>query len=1144
MLIPALKGSSMIVKRLLPAILLVMGPLAPAHAALPRFPQPFGDRIVFVASGNVWSVPKAGGVATRLTSAPGQDMFPRVSPDGKWIAYTEASKAGTDIWVIPAAGGAARRLTFDPATEAGTGGRHGPDNMVVTWTPDSRSVVFLSKRDQWNSWIQNLYSVPVAGGLPTPLPIDSAVGLATFGPDGHSIAYNRIFRNFRTWKRYNGGLAQQVFTYDFNTRELKQLTSWSGTNTSPMWYGTRIYYLSDQDAHRRANIWVLDPDTQQTRQVTHFTDYDIDFPALGGDAIAFQQGGKLYRLDLPSEHMEEVPLAIPDDGVRMRPRVADVKGEIRAIDPATQVDFALAPNGKRTLFSARGDIFSVPTESGATRNLTGTPGADEDHPAWSPDGRTVAYTTDIGGAQQIAIRPAAGGPEKILTSFADGYFYGPIFSADNKTLAFSDGAHRLWIVGTDAGKPTQVAQDKLNEIHDQAFSPDGRWLAFSLSAVGRKRDLVLYELATGKLARLGDGGEIDSNPAWSSDGKYLYFTSNRRENPVGSDVEFDFALLKSAGIYALPLARDTASPVAPKSDEASGGSDDSPSTRTDDTKHGRSEKSDTDDDDKKDDDRPPPLPVGPIKPIRIDLGGLSARAVALPIDAANIGQFDVRGQRIFYLTQPLGLIEGTLSGEKAALRFFDLKTRKSSLVAEDVDSYSLSLDGRRVLIRHDKDYTVLAAKADAAKDTEAKKELKLDHLREQVDPSLEWAEMFENAWRLERDLFYSPLMNGEDWKGAHDSYRKLLALASSREDLNYVIGQMLGEIGNSHTYVGGGDDGDTGPPAHSALLGVDWALDGVSNRYRLATIYPGDNTRGDYRSPLAQPGINVKAGDYVLAINGTELRAPTDPDALLQLADADTTVDLTIADSPGGVPRHIVVTPVAKELSLREAAWIAHNRAVVDKLSGGRIGYVYMSDMEQLGLQQFVRQFYAQLDKQALIMDDRWNGGGFIAPFALERLRRMLVTLDTNRESGISTEPLEVLNGPKVALLNHWSASDGDIFPYLFHLYGLGKLVGTRSWGGVRGIRGNWQLMDGGYITIPEDAVYTLDSQWSVENHGVDPDVDVEDLPADLLAGHDAQLQTAVDLLLKQIAGKPSGLPPPPPPLPAYPPSGIVPPQP
>ncbi len=1117
-----------------------------AQAALPRFPQPYGDRIVFVADGNIWSVPKVGGVAERLTSAQGQDLFPRVSPDGRWIAYTEASKAGTDIWVIPAAGGPARRLTYHPATEAGTGGRHGPDSMVVTWTPDSEAVVFLSKRAQWNAAIQNMYKVPVTGGLPIPMPIDSAVGLATFAPDGHTIAYNRIFRNFRTWKRYNGGMAQQVFTYDFDTRQLNQITNWSGTNTSPMWYGRRIYFLSDQDAHRRANIWVFDEDTRQTREVTHFTDYDIDFPARGGDAIAFQQGGKLFLLDLPSEQLHEVAVNVPDDNPRTRPRVTEVKDQIRASDPAQQVDYALAPNGKRTLFSARGDIFSVPAEEGATRDLTGTPGIDEDHPAWSPDGRTIAYTTDAGGSQQIAVRPAEGGSERVLTTFPKGYFDGPQFSPDGRMLAFSDGEHHLWIVSVSGGAPRQVAQDKLNEIHDQSFSPDARWLAFSMSTDTHRNDLYLYDIVGGRLTRVGDGSSVDANPVWSPDGKYLYFTSNRHENPVPSDSEFDFAILKSTGVYAIPLARDTVSPMEPRSDEADSGPAPENGAGMPQTASGRTKPAApvTVEEAKGEHGKPAPEHAGPIAPIRVDLDGMMNRAVALPIEPGEIAQLDARTDRIYYLTQPLTLIEGNLNGEKATLHFYDFKKRKDSVVVDDVDSYSLSRDGQRVLIRHKDDYTVLDTKADAAKDDDTKKKLDLGHMRLLVDPPAEWAEMFENAWRMERDMFFSPVMNGQDWNAVHDSYRKLVPLLGSREDLNYLIGQMLGEIGNSHTYVGGGDDGDTGPKVHAALLGVDWALDQASGRYRFATIYPGDNTRDAYRSPLSQPGLNVKVGDYLLAVNGVELRAPTDPDSLMQLADADTTVDLTVSDSPSGVRRHVVVKPIGKELGVREAAWIAHNRAVVDKLSGGRIGYVYMSDMEQLGLQQFVRQFYPQLSKQALIMDDRWNGGGFIAPYALERLRRVLVTLGTNREGAIGTEPQEVLNGPKVALLNHLSASDGDIFPYLFKQYGLGKLIGTRSWGGVRGIRGNWNMMDGGYITIPEDALYTLESQWAVENHGVDPDIEVENQPADLLAGHDAQLETAVDVLMKQIAGTPPGLPRPPPLLPPYPPSGMVAPQP
>jgi tricorn protease len=679
-----------------------------------------------------------------------------------------------------------------------------------------------------------------------------------------------------------------------------------------------------------------------------------------------------------------------------------------------------------------------------------------------------------------------------------------------------------------------VAQDRLSEIHDQAFSPDSRWLAFSMASADhqRRRDLYLYEIATAKTTRLGAGNSTDANPVWSPDGKYLYFQSSRNENTIISDTEFDFAVLKSTGIYAIPLTANTASPLAPRSDEGD--------TADDDDKADTGDKPDNAG--KKPDEKKPGAKVKP--PIHIDLDHMMDRAVAIPVDPANIAQMDATGQKIIYLTKPISLIDGDLKGEKSALHVYDFVKRKDEVITHDVDSYALALHGNTVLIKHEKTYTVLDVKPDADKDKDDVHELDLGHLRMQVDPRAEWAEMFDNAWRLQRDLFFSPVMNGINWQQIHDQYAKLLPLLGSREDLNWLIGQVNGELGNSHTYVGGGDDADTTPKVKPALLGADWALDTASGRYRLATIYPGDNTRDDYRSPLSEPGLAVKQGDYVLAINGQALRAPADPDSLLQITDPGQPVDLTIADTPTGAPRHILIKPVKKEISLRELAWITHNRETVDKLSGGRVGYVYMSDMEQLGLQQFVRQFYSQLDKQALIMDDRWNNGGFIAPLALERLRRVLAALDVNREAATTSEPNEMIAGPKIALLNHWSASDGDIFPYLFKQYGLGKLLGTRSWGGVRGIRGEWSMMDGGYITIPEGAQYALDSQWAVENHGVDPDIEIENEPADLLAGHDKQLETATDLMVKAIAGKPAGLPPPPKWLPPYPPAGMVPPRP
>jgi tricorn protease len=1080
--------------------------LAQDGHALMRYPTVHGQTIVFVARGNLWQVGTGGGVARRLTADTGEDLLPRFSPDGKWIAFTASTQGNEDVYVIPAGGGQARRLTFHSDIVPRAPDRWGPDNMVLTWTPDSRNIVFLTRAVAWNTWYSRPFQVPLAGGLPTPLPLDRA-GQMSFSPDGHAIAYNRIFRNFRTWKRYDGGLAQDIFVYDFPTAKLSRVTDWKGTSTAPMWAGRRIYYLSDRGANRRANIWVHDLDSGRDTQVTHFTDYDIDFPSMGGGTIVFQQGGALCTLDTASGQVARLDVTTPDDGTRTQPRFVHADRQLRQSDAADLPDYALSPNGKRAALAARGDLFSVPAEHGPTRNLTETSGADEDHPAWSPDGNLVAYTTDSSGGQQLAIRAATGGPERQVTRVQGAYFYTPVWSPDGKSLSVSDAQHRLWIVPADGGAPVQVARNAYGEMHDQSWSPDGRYLAFSQPRATHLDAIWIYDTASRTSTALSGQMEDDYAPVFSPDGKYLVFLSNRHENPTFSQSEQNVATLKTTGIYIAPLAAATPSPFAVQSDEGAF----QPATK----------------------DEAADYKPGNTKPIHLETAGLMARAVMLPIEPADITELDMRGGRIFYQTKPLQMIEGELPGEKSALHVYDLAARKDATILQGLDGYRLSADGQKLLVRMDHAFHVIDARPDQKPETG--KALKLDGLRTRIDPRQEWAEMFENAWRLERDLFYNPTMNGVNWQGVHDAYAKFLPLLGSRADLTYLIGQVQGELGNSHTYVNDGDEQDATELAPTPLLGADFTVDAASGRTVFARVLPGDNTREAYRSPLTAPGIDVRGGDFLLAVNGHELHAPDTVYSLM--AGLQGPVTLTVAPSADGARRQVVVQPIAQELNLRELAWTDHNRALVDRLSGGRIAYVYMSNMESLGMEQFVRQFYPQMDRAALVMDDRWNGGGFIDQIVLERLRRTLVGMSTNREHAPQTIPQQLIDGPKICLINHYSASDGDIFPYYFRKYGLGQLLGTRTWGGVRGIRGPWTLIDGGSITVPEASLYGLDSHWVIENRGVEPDIAMEDDPADIMADRDRQLEAAVTILLYKLKHDPKPRPPAPALLPAYPPA-------
>lgn len=1036
-----------------------------------------------------------------MTDGDGYEFAPRYSPDGKWIAFTGNRGGVQDVYVMPAAGGNARRLTTLPAAPPSNGVRRtSSEGLVVAWTPDSTRIVFLTRRSTWTGQYRPA-TVPVAGGAPSPLPIDRS-GYLSYGPDGHSFALTRTFTEFKTWKRYDGGQAEDIEIYDPTTRTLKRITDWKGRDGTPMWVGRRIYFVSDRDAHRRANLWVHDLDTGRDRQLTHFTDFDIDLPSCGGGRITFQQGGQLWRFDLASEQVRRVDVAVPEYDAQTRPRVVSVAGLVREQDTGFAADYALSPAGDTAAFSARGDIFLVPARGGAARNLTATSNADDDHPAFSPDGKFIAYTSDAGGEHQLMVRGVDGGPARQLTRFRSGFLYMPVWSPDGRWIAVPDGAHRLWLVAVDGSvAPKVVAVDRNHFMHetdqqDAAFSADGRWLAYSVARPTRTRELHLYEIATGADATLSAPDESDYRPAFSPDGLYLYFVSDRHAVSVQSDRETAAVQVKSQGIYVAALSAMTPPRFGP---DGKGG---------------------------------PPTILGTAD---VDVSGLMGRAVPASSAPAHITFLAARAGGVFYVTQAPDTLDGSLPGELAALHRLDADTGRDKVVIENPDSLILSLDGRHALYKSGDEWRIAATDHSSVPSIR----LSLTDMRATVDPRQEWGEMFENAWRLERDLFVNPDMNGTNWRAVHDAYRRLLPQVATRDDLNFLIGEMIGELSSSHTYVGGGDDGQEQTGADLRFLGADYELDAASGRYRIAKVYAGDNTRLAYRGPLSWPGLDIRVGDYVLAVDGHPLTADGSPDALL--TGVGTSVALTVSRMPNGVPRNVRVAPVSSETALRRLDWEQTAQATTDRLSGGRVGYVHLSDMQNLGMEEFVQRFYSQLGKEALVIDERWNGGGNTDQIVLERLRRVLSSMQTLRGHAPQTQPDQIQVGPKAMLINHFAGSDGDMFPYHFRAYGLGPLVGTRPWGGVRGIEWFWPLLDGGYVTIPQISFYDAKGQWVVENHGVEPDVDIEDRPDEVVTHGDVQLEAAIKLLMSELPASPRR-PIPVPSGPDYPPDGQVPP--
>ena len=1091
---------------------------------LMRFPDVHKDQIVFSYAGDLWLVSTSGGVARRITTSPGLELFPKFSPDGKWIAFTGQYDGNFNVYIIPSEGGVPKQLTFAPDVGS-IPERMGPNNMVINWFPDSQHILFLSRRDTFNSWFGRLFKVSIDGGLPERLPLPKG-GLTSFSPDGTKIAYNRIFRNFRTWKRYTGGMAQDIWIYDLKNVSAERVTDYPGTDTYPMWHGDTIYFGSDRGPDKRMNLYSYDLKTKQTRQLTHFQDYDVSWPSLGADSIVFENGGYLYLFDLKSGKDHKVTVYLPGDLDQARKHWTNVRGLVS--------DYDLAPDGKRAVLTARGDIFTVPAEKGSIRNLTETQGIREKYAAWSPDGRWIAYFSDRTGEDELYITPQDGrGKEIRITMDGKVFRLPPVWSPDSKALLFADKSVRLFYVTIEDKQPVEIDQGKYFDISYYSWSPDSKWVAYAKTGANHNQVIYLYSLADKKITPVTTSFTDSWNPIFDPGGKYLYFLSNRSYNEVLGVYDFEFSNPKATRVYVATLRADLPSPFAPESDEVS------------------EKKPEAAEKDKEKEKKAEEKGSEVLKNFRIDLSGIQRRVVALPIEPTVIVTLGASKDYVYYGTTPPVGLSGPLPGETRAIHAFDLKERKNQVLIDGADRFALSFDGKKLLYSApskgelgpaDFEESGPTAQTFGIIDAKPAKEphkvgdgaLNLAGLDMEVDPRAEWKQMFNETWRQERDYFFEKSMNGVDWEKVREKYAALLPYVADRYDLTYLLGEMLGELSNSHTYVGGGDVPNL-HPVNVGMLGVDFEVDPASQLYRFKKIYSGENWQSSLRSPLTEPGVDVKEGDYLLAVDGKPLRAPENPyEAFVNTVGKNVTLTVNSKPTEEG-SRQVTVKPISTELPLRELDWIESNREKVDKATGGRVGYVYLPDMSEAGLNEFVKQYFPQIRKQGIIFDVRYNGGGFVDQIILEHLRRILVGMDAARNFESDTIPGNTFYGSMVCVTNHYAASDGDYFTYFFKKYKLGTVIGTRTWGGVRGIRGYVPLMDGGYITRPEFAMYGVDSRWLIENHGVEPDLVVDQRPDLVMKGQDPQLDKAIEVVLKDIQEHPRKLPPRPPDLPAYP---------
>jgi tricorn protease len=1061
----------------------------PLDTKLLSQPAISASHIAFIYAGDLFVAGVDGKNVRRLTTDDGVESNPVFSPDGQTIAFSAQYDGNTDVYTVPVAGGAPVRLTWHPGADA-----------VQSFTPDGKGILFTSQRATFTGRYAQLFTVPPGGGMANQLPIPNAAR-ATYSPDGRRIAYNPIAGRYQQWKDYRGGTVQRLWLYTASDHAIEKVPQppERSNDTDPMWIGGTVFFRSDRAGE--FNIFAYDTSTRQVRQVTRHTDFPVLGAGSGGGRIIYEQAGGLHVLDPASGTSEKLTIGVASDLRQTRPRYVRGARWIR--------EAGLSPTAARAVFGFRGEIVTVPGEKGDVRNLTNSPGSHDRSPAWSPDGRSIAWFSDRSGEYQLYIGSQDGkGEPRAIKAAGEGFYRAPVWSPDSQRIAYFDNALSVYWVDVKSGASKKIAAQPVYSpviITSYAWSPDSKWLAYAMDNSAGITTVHVYSTEQARSFQVSDGMSDVSDPQFDRSGKYLYFFASTDAGPVKDwFAQSNADMRATAGIYLAVLPNDVVSPIARESDEE----------KPADTKLPGETPADPQAD--KPADKPegktPEKPAEKPRPFRIDFEGLEYRILDLPVQAGDLSNLQVGAAgHVYYLRTTDGA---------TSLNRYDLSARKNETLLPSVADYIVSADAKKLLYRSGTNWSIVPTTR-AIQPSEGR--IPVDTIEVRIDPVQEWKQIFDEAWRINRDYFYAPNMHGIDWAKQKAKYAAFLPHAATRDDVNRVLQWMSSELAVGHHRVGGGDSFAEPRNVPGGLLGADYEI--ADGRYRLKKVYGGLNWNPQLRAPLTEPGVNARAGEYLLAVNGRDLRPPTNVYSLFENTSGKI-VEVTLGpNADGSGSRTVQVVPIANEGALRNRDWVEGNLKKVDKATGGRVAYVYVPNTAGAGHAYFKRYFYPQVNKHAVIVDERFNGGGSVADYYIDILQRPFIAHWAMRYGADLKTPFASIQGPKVMIIDETAGSGGDLLPWMFRKFKLGPLVGQRTWGGLVGTLGFPVLMDGGSITAPNLAIWTEEDGWVVENEGVPPDIEVEQTPADVIAGRDPQLEKAIEVVMAELKKAPPTTP-------------------